>query len=142
VLWGKICVIFDSTVHQNVTICTDPSRCKRRLITVDPNSREPQADFHRLYYAYQEAWKQFRAEVGVWQSLLSEAADEAAIKEAKNRAARAEASYREQRNKLADYLIARSVNPQIGNALLSPAHLANSDTVRDTRKALDQANSC
>ena len=109
---------------------------------MDPNSQDPQADFHRLHSAYQEAWKQLRAEVGVWQSLLSEAADQAAIQEAKNGAARAEASYREQRNKLADYLIANSVNPRIANALLSSAHLANNNTVtqNDTREALGQAN--
>jgi hypothetical protein len=109
---------------------------------VDPNSREPEADFHRLYNAYQEAWNQFRVEVGNWQSLVSQAADEAAIKEANDSVARAEASYREQRNKLADYLIANSVNPRIGNALLSSAHLANNNAVTqgDTREALGQAN--
>jgi hypothetical protein len=111
---------------------------------VDPNNREPQADFRRLYSAYQEAWSQFRAEVGVWQSLLSEAADEAGIKEANNRVALAQTSYREQRNKLADFLIAKSVNPRIGNALLSSAHLASNNTVdhRETRKAVGQANCC
>ena len=111
---------------------------------MDPSTREPQADFYRLYSAYQESWKQFRAEVGVWQSLLSEAADEAAIKEAKDRVARAESSYREQRNRFADYLIARSVNPPISNALLSSAHLANDRAVtqKETPKALGQANCC
>ena len=39
---------------------------------VDPNAREPQLDFHRLYAAYQDAWRGFCAEVRVWQSLLAE----------------------------------------------------------------------
>jgi hypothetical protein len=93
-------------------------------MTVDPNTREPQLDFHRLYSAYQEAWKELCAEVRVWQSLLSETSHGPAIEQAENRVAQAEAYYREQRNKLADYMIARSGNTRLARALLSSAHLA------------------
>ena len=108
-----------------------------RLIGVDPTIREPQGDFHRLYSAYQESWKQFRAEAAAWQSLLSEAADEAAINEAQSRVELAQASYRDQRNKFADYLIAKSVNPRVCNALLSCAHLADNNSI--TQKSIGAA---
>jgi hypothetical protein len=75
---------------------------------VDPNAREPQPDFHRLYAAYQDAWRGFCAEVRVWQSLLADGADGTAVEQAITRVGRAEAYYREHRNKLADCMIART----------------------------------
>ncbi len=74
---------------------------------MDAPTPQSQLEFRRLNSAYQEAWKRLRAEVGVWQSLTSNGIDGTAIKDARNRVGRAEASYRESRNKVADYMIAK-----------------------------------
>lgn len=79
-----------------------------RLRVMDATTPQPQLEFRRLYSAYQDAWKRLRIEADLWQSLSSNGIDGAAIEEARNRVVRAEACYRENRNKVAEYMMAKS----------------------------------
>ena len=71
---------------------------------------EPSLELRRLDGAYRNAWKRFCAEVGAWQALLSDAVDDAATKEARDRVESAEALYREHRNKLTDCMLFNSAS--------------------------------
>ncbi len=75
---------------------------------MDGSTTQSQLEFRRLYSAYQDAWKRLRVEVGRWQTGVSNGIDGVAVEEARNRVARAEAAYRESRNKVAEYMMARS----------------------------------
>jgi hypothetical protein len=68
----------------------------------------PQLDFRQLNGAYRETWKQFCAEVAVLESLISDAQNESVLEGVKKRVARAERSYRENRDRLAQYMIANA----------------------------------
>ncbi len=81
---------------------------QQRLRVMDATTPQSQLEFRRLYSAYQDAWKRLRVEAGVWQSLTLNGIDGAGIEEARKRVARAEACYRESRNKVAEYMMAKS----------------------------------
>jgi hypothetical protein len=64
------------------------------------------AEFGRLYAAYQDAWKQLSLQVDYWQSLCSDTlADRSTIEQAEMAAWKAEACYRQARNALAEYML-------------------------------------
>ena len=91
-----------------LSLLTDLLRGQARLSIVEANTGKAHLDSRRLYAAYQEAWRQFCSEVAVWQSLLSSEGNGAATEAAKNRAAQAELRFRENRNLLAEFMIAHS----------------------------------
>ncbi len=84
---------------------------------MDTGVQESQIDFHRLDGAYRDAWKRFCVEVKIWRSLLLEKAESIAIKQAENRVALAERYYRENRNELAEYILARSARANASGGL-------------------------
>ncbi|HZQ53892.1 MAG TPA: hypothetical protein VFB14_16940 [Bryobacteraceae bacterium] len=64
------------------------------------------AEFGRLYAAYQDAWKQLGLQVDYWQSLCSDTlAERSTIEQAEMAAWKAEACYRQARNALAEYIL-------------------------------------
>lgn len=75
---------------------------------MDATTGQSQLEFHRLYSAYQDAWKRLRVEVDRWQALTCNVVGSAAIEEARHRVACAEAAYRDSRNKVAECMLAKS----------------------------------
>jgi hypothetical protein len=64
------------------------------------------AEFGRLYAAYQDAWKELGLQVDYWQSLCSDTlAERSTIQQAEMAAWKAEACYRQARNALAEYML-------------------------------------
>ena len=64
------------------------------------------AEFSRLYAAYQDAWKQLSLQVDYRQSLCSDTlAERSTIEQAERTARKAEACYRQARNALAEYML-------------------------------------
>lgn len=73
------------------------------------STTQERAEFERLYSAYREAWQRLSLQVSYWQSLVSDGqADSAAVQRAQESVRQTEASYREHRDRLADYMLARA----------------------------------
>lgn len=67
------------------------------------------AEFRRLHAAYREAWYRLVLQARCWQLLVEDPkADTIAIRQAEEDVRQAEAYYRENRNQLADCMLARS----------------------------------
>jgi hypothetical protein len=67
---------------------------------------QEKAEFQTLDAVYREAWTRLLLQVNYWQSLNAEPkADGVAIQKAWDAVERAEAEYRRNRNKLAEYLL-------------------------------------
>jgi hypothetical protein len=92
---------------------------------------QPRLEFEQLQRAYQNAWRLFCAEVHAWQSLSLDAANVTAMEAAKDGVGRAERSYREQRNKLADYMIAKSASRRNARAESPSGRIENRTRVTD-----------
>jgi hypothetical protein len=67
---------------------------------------QEKAEFKNLDAAYREAWAELLFQVGYWQSLNADRnADTVALQKAREEVERAEASYRQNRNQLAEYIL-------------------------------------
>jgi hypothetical protein len=83
-------------------------------------------EFRLLQTAYREAWHRFSLQVNCWRFLIEAKAEEAAIRQAEYEVARAEAAYRESRDRLASYMLA---DPAVGPlAYTAPAREVTSPT--------------
>jgi hypothetical protein len=73
------------------------------------SSIHERAEYKGLYVAYKEAWQRFSSNVSYWQSLESATPEDCvAVEQARNAAHQTEASYRETRNRLAEYMLAHT----------------------------------
>lgn len=67
---------------------------------------QERAEFKTLDAAYREAWTRLMLQVSYWQSLnVDRNADTVALQRAWEEVERAEASYRQSRNQLAEYIL-------------------------------------
>jgi Protein of unknown function (DUF2934) len=76
------------------------------LTPMDLNSSQEKQNYERLRSAYQRAWKNFSTAVDSWQSRYDDADDSS--DQAIERIVQAELSYRDHRNKLADYMLSKA----------------------------------
>jgi hypothetical protein len=67
---------------------------------------QEKAEFQALDAAYREAWARLLLQVSYWQSLNADAnSDSIAVQKAWDAVERAEAEYRQSRNRLAEFLL-------------------------------------
>ena len=70
------------------------------------STTQEKAEFQTLDAVYREAWAELLLQVNYWQSLNPDTnADSVAVQKAWDAAERAEASYRQSRNRLAEHLL-------------------------------------
>jgi hypothetical protein len=71
---------------------------------------QEKAEFRALDAAYREAWARLLLQVSYWQSLNADAnSDSIAVQKAWDAVERAEAEYRQSRNRLAEFLLPSAI---------------------------------
>lgn len=89
---------------------TDLPRTQVRLTAMGRLTTQEKADFQTLDAAYRQAWTRLLLQVDYWQSLNPDAnVDSVAVRKAWQDVERAEAMYRQSRNRLAECLLPRAL---------------------------------
>jgi hypothetical protein len=89
-----------------LTGITDLPRTQLRLSIMGRLTTQEKAEFKKLDAAYRQAWARLLLQVSYWQSLNPDTnADSVAVRNAWEEVERAEAAYRQSRNRLAESLL-------------------------------------
>src|SRR5205823_6259495 len=90
----------------HLTEVTDLQSTELRRRIMRRSTTQEKAEFQTLDAVYREAWAELLLQVNYWQSLNPDTnADSVAVQKPWDAAERAEASYRQSRNRLAEHLL-------------------------------------
>jgi hypothetical protein len=90
----------------HLTGIPDLASTELRLRRMGRLTTQERAEFKTLDAAYRQAWTRLILQVSYWQSLnVDRNADSIALRKAREDVERAEASYRQSRNQLAEYIL-------------------------------------